>query len=626
MSGLAYQPALDGLRGVAVAAVLGFHLELGWLSGGYLGVSVFFTLSGFLITSLLLAEHDRDGRVSLPGFYQRRARRLIPAGLLTLALVCALVAFDLLQARSTFRRDVIASMTQVLNWVNLFGGQSYADLFTAPSPVTHFWSLGIEEQFYVLWPLTMVLLLRFTRRRAAPQRLVWLIGGLWVVAVVAAPLTARWWSNDAAYYATWARAAEVLCGAVLAAFVFGRSLPRWVRWLAPLALLAMGVAVVITPAGHGWAFSGGLPLFGVVSALLIAALQVPGVGTVVLSWRPLVWLGQVSYGLYLFHWPVFLMLDHDRTGLRGVALVVVRLAVTTLAAALSFVMLERPIRQRRFLKSTRALTGALVGGVAVVGAMALLVEVPAAALPRAPIVIAVQQPARAPQGQPAPEPVVMAIFGDSVPAWLLRDAAPTYARTDVVVVAGASEACDGMIGLPVGRDKFGALLAPRADCQEWNTWYPTVLDRLVPEAGFDQTTDVAVLVLGQAPVIDHLIDGVWLHPCDSIDWYLDDISARIRYLDRRDIPVVFAVPARLGVHSTFLVPDDYVRRMGCVRRGLLNYLRSNDVPYVDLDDVLCPSGNCEAYRAADGVHVEPPYAPQVLDWLIEQVLLVRAVP
>src|SRR4051812_10430957 len=146
--GWGHQPALDGLRGVAVALVLAFHLAIPWASGGYLGVSVFFTLSGFLITSLLLAEHTRTGRLDVRAFYVRRVRRLLPASLLCLAAVTALLAAGVIASRAGAQGDVLGGVLDVANWHALLGHHSYADLFRAPSPLDHFWSLAIEEQFY----------------------------------------------------------------------------------------------------------------------------------------------------------------------------------------------------------------------------------------------------------------------------------------------------------------------------------------------------------------------------------------------------------------------------------------------------------------------------------------------
>jgi peptidoglycan/LPS O-acetylase OafA/YrhL len=619
-----------------VAIVLGFHLGIGWLSGGYLGVSVFFTLSGFLITSLLMGEHRRNAFIDLPGFYQRRARRLIPAGLLVLGLVCVLVAVDLLQARTTFPRDVVASMFQCLNWVQLFGHQSYADLFAAPSPVTHFWSLGVEEQFYLVWPFMLVVLLRLLHRWAIMERLLAVLIGLWVIMAISAPLTARWWSPDAAYYATWARASEVLAGAVLAGVLARRTLPAWCKWLAPMALAIMAVATVLTPAGHGWVFQGGLPLFSVVSALLIAGLQVPGFTRRALSVAPLVWIGRLSYGIYLFHWPVFLLLDERRTHLDRLPRIGLQLAVTVACATASYYLLEHPIRLRRALPTPRRLTMALSGAVVVVGVLAVSVDVPLAQHP-ADIPTLVAAPALAPlvvaatdvngdtvpgSTVAAPRPTVMALFGDSVPAWLVRDGAEGFSRPDVVVVNGAREACDAMIDMPVARDRVGTELRPPADCQPWDTWYPKVLDDLA--AGSGHPADVAVLVLGQAPVLDHQVNGQWVAPCDSVGWYLSDVAKRISYLRGRGLEVVFVMPAHLGSHSTFSVPDDYATRMTCVRTALRQFVQLQGVPIVDPDPMLCPDGQCDALRSRDGVHIDPQRAPAVLNWLVGQVMKVRA--
>ncbi|MEY4175676.1 MAG: hypothetical protein RI900_2841, partial [Actinomycetota bacterium] len=478
-----YQPALDGVRGLAVVAVLLFHLGHPWMSGGYLGVSVFFTLSGFLITSLLLGEHERTGRIDLFAFYQRRARRLIPAGLLVLGLVCLAAITGWIEPRSTFRRDVWASMFQLLNWVKLFGSERYADLFTAPSPVAHYWSLGIEEQFYVVWPVALLALLTLLRRRGAGRHLVPVLVAMFALTSLSAPLTARWWSPDATYYATWTRAAEVLAGVVLAAWLHGRRPAAWWRWLAPLALAVVVAACVLTPSGRGWAFDGGLPVFAMISAALVAGLQVPGPVRTLLSVQPLVAVGRVSYGVYLLHWPVFVVLDGERTGLHGLALDAVRLAVTAVLAIVSYWVLEHPIRVRRLLPSAASLTAALGTGVLVVGGAALAVDVPTAApVEPIPSIVTASPPSTPPLESVSPDSrppdsavqpptsatlpgattsvpgttTVVALFGDSVPAWLVRDGAAGFNRTDVVLVNGAKEACDGLVGMPPALDRFGA--------------------------------------------------------------------------------------------------------------------------------------------------------------------------
>ena len=161
-SSAAYQPSLDGVRAVSVIAVLLFHAGMSWMTGGYLGVSVFFTLSGFLITRLLLAEHERSGRIDAGAFYARRARRLLPASVVCLVTVCMFAANGAFDGVADLRRDVVGAALQVANWTSLAGKGGYAEQLAAEagrrSPLTHYWSLAIEEQFYWLWPLTAGLL------------------------------------------------------------------------------------------------------------------------------------------------------------------------------------------------------------------------------------------------------------------------------------------------------------------------------------------------------------------------------------------------------------------------------------------------------------------------------------
>ena len=164
---LEHQPALDGLRAVAVTMVLAFHLGTPSFDGGYLGVSLFFTLSGFLLTHLLVAEIERTGHIAVGSYLARRARRLLPAGLLGLLLVIVLGASGAFAPETDVRRGVWAALLQVYNWFDLASGNSYAELFVAPSPIAHYWSLAIEEQFYWVWPMALLLLVRWRRRRLA---------------------------------------------------------------------------------------------------------------------------------------------------------------------------------------------------------------------------------------------------------------------------------------------------------------------------------------------------------------------------------------------------------------------------------------------------------------------------
>ena len=219
-------PGLDGVRALAIGGVFAYHLGFGWASGGYLGVDLFFVLSGFLISSLLVEEWLEKSTIGLAAFWGRRARRLLPGLLLMLAVLGVfLLAFgpgplvDLHEVRD----DALATVLYVANWHQLFAHQSYFDQYAAPSPLQHTWSLGIEEQFYVVWPLVMLGLLSLGRGR-------WRAVGL-AVAGAGAAASAGWMAFLAAhgasvnrlYYGSDTRAFDLLIGALLAFAVAGRA-------------------------------------------------------------------------------------------------------------------------------------------------------------------------------------------------------------------------------------------------------------------------------------------------------------------------------------------------------------------------------------------------------------------
>ncbi|MBA3289340.1 MAG: acyltransferase, partial [Acidimicrobiia bacterium] len=346
--GFGYQPALDGVRALAVAMVLVFHGGFGWMSGGYVGVSVFFTLSGYLITSLALVEHDATGRFSARAFYQRRIRRLLPASLVCLSGVIAAARVGWFEPAVHLRRDLWAAVTQVYNWSALAGDETYAEIVAGGGararPLDHYWSLAIEEQFYWVWPLLLLVILRWSGRVRLAA-----IGGLTAATGVAAPLIAAAWGGDAAYWATPARLAEILVGATLAVILHRWSVSgsRGVGLLAPIGVVAIVGAGVTWPADSGPAYTGWLPVFALASAALIVGLQVAGPVRRVLSWRPLVALGAVSYGVYLYHWPIFGLLDERVLDWGRVALFALRVVVTIAVAAASYLLAERPIRRGR---------------------------------------------------------------------------------------------------------------------------------------------------------------------------------------------------------------------------------------------------------------------------------------
>jgi peptidoglycan/LPS O-acetylase OafA/YrhL len=364
-----YIPALDGLRAVAVLAVMLFHAELAIAKGGFLGVSLFFTISGYLITSLLLHEHRRTGHIVLRSFYSRRWRRLVPAAWCCIAGV--LVAWPLWSAsqQAALPGDGFASLLHVANWRFAFAATSYQNLFLGqPSPLAHYWSLAIEEQFYVVIPIVAALCLRRSRALLAA-----VVATLLAGSVTATLLTS---DRDLVYNGTHTRAAEILVG-VLLALAPAAVLRRFGQTVGCLAAAVLVALIGVTSISSDWVYGGGLVGLAVVSASLIAAVvNAPETSTIVrvLAWRPLVAVGKWSYAIYLIHWPVFLVLDSERTGLQPWALLIVEFVVTLVLAAAFTTLVERPIRDRRLFGRPRRAAMASVG--AVCGLTFLLLAAP----------------------------------------------------------------------------------------------------------------------------------------------------------------------------------------------------------------------------------------------------------
>lgn len=364
---------LDGLRGVAVLVVVLFHAQVPGAGGGFLGVSLFFTLSGFLITSLLLAEFEANDTISLRHFYVRRARRLLPAAYLCLLLVALAGVWWSAGQRAQLPGDLIASLANVANWRFAFAATNYADLFVdAPSPVAHFWSLAIEEQIYLVLPVVVIVALRRGRGTLA-----WVIGALLSASIAATLLTS---DRDLVYNATHTRAAELLVGVALALFVrrggraVGDRMWRRFGWVPGAFAGAAFVALVaLASIDQEWIYRGGLVAVAVLSAVLIAAVVSEQFPNRLLDVQPLVTIGRLSYGIYLAHWPIFLLLDAERTGLGPVALFALRCVVTGAVAVASSSLLEQPVRQGRWYATAPGFASATgVGAVAVIVATVLV--------------------------------------------------------------------------------------------------------------------------------------------------------------------------------------------------------------------------------------------------------------
>jgi peptidoglycan/LPS O-acetylase OafA/YrhL len=347
---LGYVRPLDGLRGIAVLLVVLFHLGLRPFRSGYLGVDIFFVISGFLITNLLIAEVGRTGRISLPAFWARRARRLLPALALMLVVVAVVGWFtSTFSERASLRGDLLATVTYVANW-HFIKTTSYFVSNGIPSPVEHTWSLAIEEQFYLAWPLLVSAILVVWRRSLR------VLGTLTIVGiVVSATLLAMLWlpgSVERAYMGTDARIFEPLMGAlgaILLTWVAVRDLMA--RHGSAIGILgALGVLAVILvtgPGGRGYYF-GGAFLLSALTLVVVASVWVNPGGPLgrSLGWRPLAWVGVISYGVYLWHWPITLWLNARDTGATYLlARRVLAFVMTIGVAAASFYAMESRIRR-----------------------------------------------------------------------------------------------------------------------------------------------------------------------------------------------------------------------------------------------------------------------------------------
>jgi peptidoglycan/LPS O-acetylase OafA/YrhL len=366
--GFGYKPGLDGLRAVAVLSVMAFHFGASWATGGFLGVDMFFVLSGYLITSLLVVEWDRTSTLHFAAFWARRARRLLPALFLVLIAIAIWAAIEAHSDQlDGIRTDSLWTLLYGANWRFVTSGQSYFDMFRDASPLRHAWSLAIEEQFYLVWPLVTFLCLRIARGRR------WLLATACVTGVVASSLLmARWYDSadpSRAYYGTDTRAGQLLLGALLGLLLLGWS-PRSRRAQAGVQAAGLvGVAFCVWAFAvftdrDAWLYRGGFLLFAFATALVIAAVVQPHSPLhAILSFRAVRWVGAISYGLYLWHWPVAVAVTEGRTGLTGWSLAAVRVGLTFGAATLSYYLLELPVRRGTWLRGRVAYVVAPIAGI-----------------------------------------------------------------------------------------------------------------------------------------------------------------------------------------------------------------------------------------------------------------------
>ena len=547
---------LDGLRGLAVIAVVVFHLWPDLLPGGFIGVSVFFTLSGFLITRGLLDGIDRNSGVDLRAFWGRRIRRLWPASAACLALIVAVwLAFDWMNR--PISQDVFASFLQVANWRFLATGKAYG--LADPSPVAHFWSLAIEEQLYLLVPVVVLL----ARRRTL--HLVAAFGALIAVSLVTTAINAG--DAPVVYYSTITRAAELAAGCLLAVVVrhfpittVKRSTNAALGLAGGLAIAGLAVLTARTSLGTDAYYRGGLSALALLSVVaIIGAIWSPSLSKL-LSVRILVWFGAVSYGIYLIHWPVLIALDH--TSLPEVLRPWLTLAITLLVAPLSLRLLEEPIRLRRislrrFAPFAVSLTAVILIGSAVglsmqspstidfAGAMRTLEKRGSSQEPTTASAV----PLGAELGTPE-NPARAAMFGDSTAVMLAMGLG--FDEPSIKATFGGAE-----IGCTIGRggqqrgdsvsgnDSTQPAVNWKKEC-DWTTRWPNTVK-------FDGGLDAAIILTGNWDIAGRRIPELgeqWRTVGDPIydAWLRSEAAAAVDSLHAAGTAHVLwlTLPARAG--------------------------------------------------------------------------------
>ena len=628
---------MDGIRAVAVALVLADHGGIPGLSGGFLGVDVFFVLSGFLITSLLLDEHRRTAQIRLTDFWIRRARRLLPALLvMVLAVVAARELFSP-ESTASLRDDAVASFFWISNWAFVAQRADYFAQGAAPSPLQHTWSLGVEEQYYLIWPLLLiaVAVVFWARLRLA----VFVLATVGVIASATAAIVLTTDSTlNRIYFGTDSRAQALLVGAAAAALLVrdwsvlndGGSLIR-TRWghivarILPFIGLAVLGAAAHYATGAAREFRGGLLIVVALAAVLVVApvaLEQNGPVARVLAWRPLVWLGAISYGVYLWHWPIFLALNGERTGWSGWSLFAVRCGATIAVAAASWWLLEQPIRRwRPVIVPMLPLAGATAATAAAVTMLVLPVgpkpddvlptsEIDSAALVLPEVPVEVQA-----QAQLAPGTRTVAVFGDSIAWTLMRYLPPT---------PGLSFTNYTTIGCGIARGGpyryFGDTLNQKPECDSWPSRWSQRIKHDRP--------DVVLLIVGRWEIVDRMHEGRWMSIGDeAYDSYLGgELDRALDVLGSTGARVVVTTEPynRRGEQPDgSLYPEDDPDRVDEWNTLLRRVVGQRpNVTVLDLNKKLGPNG---AYTTKvngirmriDGVHPTPAAVEWLTPWLTD---------
>jgi peptidoglycan/LPS O-acetylase OafA/YrhL len=617
---------------VALLIIMGYHFGVGWLRGGFFSLDIFYVLSGYLITGLLLGEYRRRGSIKLSAFWLRRARRLLPALVIVLIVVTLFVRFaEPAGLYPDFRMSSLSALFYFSNWWQIAASSNYFVVTGAVSPLTHTWSLAVEEQFYLVWPLVVLAVLHLAGSftRAVRALAVVSVVGAVASAIEMASLYSPTANLTRLYFGTDTHAQSILVGSSLACILTmvqmrgGRDgmdpaasspILRSVLTVVGIAGFAGTLTLTVRLEGtSGFDYRGGFFLSALsAAAIVLGAVCVPG-GPIarVLSLRPILWVGTVSYGAYLWHFPVFIYLDPGRVGFGGLGLLLLRGAVTFALAAVSFTLVERPVMEGTFWRSIRAVGPA-------VAAMVVTVVVIVAGTAVSASAADVVRPYRG-GGSHGPPPKVVAL-GDST-ALTLGYALTATAPRGTTVVNGGLFGCGVVIGTYASNDPPTPQLAMFPACnsatpadQQWPA-------RDVASVAGTGPGDVVLFVAGTWEVQDVLRDGRWTNieqPSDrryvasQLRRVVAIATAHGAHLDLFTLP---ALAAGAGFQEGPLREDSALRRHlydGLVYEVAAEYPRK--VSVLDYAAILSPGGVFTStidgveVRTPDGVHT-PSYAP-----------------
>ena len=612
---MGYLPGLDGLRAVAIIGVLLYHAGIDWMPGGFLGVDVFFVISGFLITSLILEEYDRSGRVNFTKFYLGRARRLLPAVAVLLIAVGLAVLIVYQDALSAFREDALATVFYVNNWWYIFVDQSYFESVGRPPLLKHLWSLSVEEQFYLIWPAFALLLMRSGGRPLVRRlALVLAIASTVWMAVLSIrngyPVDA---DPSRAYFGTDSHSMGLLVGAGLATMWRPGRLSTQVPRGAQLIITGIGVASLAAVIGFylfvgeftPWLYRGGFLALAFFTTALIAAVTHPAsflgpaLGTGVLRY-----IGRRSYGIYLWHWPIFMV---TRPGIdvewSEPVTFVVRIALTLVIAELSYRLVEMPIRRGVL---GRAWSAVRSGGALGMRAIGTLIATGIVTVVGAAVAIAlIMNPG---DGRDAIPPDVAEAMGiaDGGPLELAIDEESSDAQDDAAANATAG------ISTESGTDP-GITNDDSTDSGE-----PVLSDEEIRAANGPVSVIGDSVVLGARSAIKDAIPGARVDA--KVSRMPGGFTGRVKKLDRRDklANVVVVHPATNGVINAKIMRGildpltDYERVVIVNASVPRSWEKQNnkviakvtpDYPNVVVADWKSASDGRSEYFVSDGVHL-----------------------